>query len=134
VAGNTWSLYPPDFPTTTGPVPAPTGVGRAFVARLVDRPAGTGDLAVAQTASVDPAVIGVPFTYTVTITSGSATDVPNVAVVQTLSPEVSFVSATPNSGECTLTAAKTVLCNLGTVLAGSQAAVDVEVVPNKKAP
>jgi uncharacterized repeat protein (TIGR01451 family) len=137
VAGTTWSLYPPDFPTTNGGAPtagAIGAIGQGFVAKLVDRSPGVGELGVSQTASMDPAVIGVPLTYTVTVTNGAGTDAPNVALLQTLSAEVSFVSATPSSGECALTAAKRLICNLGTVPANSQATVDIDVVPNKKAP
>jgi len=141
VAGKTWSLYPADFPTTNGALPTGStdgvvyAVEHAFVARLTDRPAAPVALAVSQTASADPAVIGVPFTYTVTVSNDSDADAPNVALVQTLSPEVSFVSATPRSGECALTAAKKLICNSGALLAsGGQATVGIDVVPNKKAP
>ena len=57
----------------------------------------------------------------------------NVAVVYTLSSEVELRSLATTAGECTVTAAKKVICNFGALLPLSQVDVSIVVRPNKKA-
>jgi uncharacterized repeat protein (TIGR01451 family) len=135
VTGTTLSFYPPDFPTVSAAQPAAGGgVSDAFAAKLVDHVAASTDLAVTQSASPDPAVEGAELAYSVVVTNNGSTDASGVALLETLPVEADFVSAAASTGGCALTAAKKLMCNLGTLAAGTQATVTILVVLNKMAP
>jgi len=136
VAGETQSTTgnpPYAFPTVPQ---ASSGLGRsdAFVSRLVDGTPGSALLSIVQHAAPDPSPEGADFTYGVVVKNESgAEEASNVAVVHTLSSEVELRSLATTAGECTVTAAKKVICNFGALLPLSQADVSIVVRPNKKA-
>ena len=136
VAGETKSTtvnLPDAFPTVPQ---ASSGLGRsdAFVSRLVEGTPASALLSIVQQATPDPAPEGADVTYDVVIKNDSgAEEASNVAVVYTLSSEVELRSLATTAGECTVTAAKKVICNFGALLPLSQADVSIVVRPNKKA-
>lgn len=70
------------------------------------------DLSVTKVDSPDPAVVGSPLTYTISVhTSGDAT---NVVLTDALPANATFDSATPSQGICNL-AGITLTCALGTL-------------------
>jgi hypothetical protein len=133
VAGETKSTtgYLPDaFPTVPQ---ASGGLGRsdAFVSRLVEGTPGSALLSIVQQATPDPSPEGADFTYDVVIKNDSGAE--EAANVYTLSSEVELRSLATTAGECTVTAAKKVICNFGALLPLSQVDVSIVVRPNKKA-
>jgi uncharacterized repeat protein (TIGR01451 family) len=83
----------------------------------------SADLALDQSDSADPVAQGAPFSYTLTVTNGGPSAATGVTLVDTLSPAVSFVSA---SAGCS-NAAGTVSCSLGSLGSGAGATVTINV-------
>jgi uncharacterized repeat protein (TIGR01451 family) len=111
----------------------------AFVAKITGRAAGFADLAVTKTATPAAVTEGNPLTYTVAVTNHGPDPATGVTVIETLSPEVTFVSATSSQGSCSIQGAvvavgKTVICNLGNLAVGGSATVVIDVTPNRAAP
>jgi uncharacterized repeat protein (TIGR01451 family) len=83
----------------------------------------SADLAVTKTDTPDPVNAGDEVTYEVTITNNGPSDATDVALLDTLPPEVTFVGATISNGAgtCVLLIAppNTVSCDLGTLSPGS---------------
>jgi uncharacterized repeat protein (TIGR01451 family) len=104
----------------------------ALVVALIGLPGasaapGPSDLSLIKNDSADPVVKGSNFTYTIQVRNPDATnDATDVTVVDPLPAQVDFVSAIASSGTCQLQA-KTVTCNLGTVLAGTTATATITV-------
>jgi len=73
----------------------------------------------------DPIAAGATVTYTVTVTNAGLASALNVAVVDALPPEASFVSATA-AGGCSGTVSVT--CLIGTVRVGASATVAITVL------
>jgi uncharacterized repeat protein (TIGR01451 family) len=93
---------------------------------------GPTDLSLTKNDSADPVVKGSNFSYTIQVRNPDATnDATDVSVVDTLPAQVDFVSATASSGTCQ-EHAKTVTCNLGTVLAGTTATVTITVKADRQ--
>ena len=84
----------------------------------------SADLSVSKVDSVDPALAGVAYTYTVTIDNSGPNAATSVVLTDTLPVGVAFSSATPDQGSC-VEAAGLVTCSLGSI--GSGAAVDVTI-------
>ncbi|GIK40830.1 MAG: hypothetical protein BroJett011_46630 [Chloroflexota bacterium] len=85
------------------------------------------DLAIAKRDSLDPAKVGEPLTYTLTVTNSSFADATNIVVTDTLPASVSFGSATSSQGSCSGTTLVT--CNLGTLAGGATATITIVVTP-----
>jgi hypothetical protein len=136
VAGETQSTtggLPYIFPTVPQ---AASGLGHsdAFVSKLVEGTTGSALLSIVQQATPDPSPEDADFTYDVVVKNDSgAEEASNVALVHTLSSEVELRSLATTAGECTVSAAKKVLCNFGALLPLSQVDVSIVVRPNKKA-
>ncbi len=97
----TATFTPTNTPTATNtPTPTPTPV--------------IADLAISKTDNPDPAGVGQPLTYTLTITNWGAETATNVIVSDTLPSGVIFGSVTPSQGNCTV-AGQTIVCNLGDI-------------------
>jgi uncharacterized repeat protein (TIGR01451 family) len=92
---------------------------------------GPTDLSVSKSDSSDPVVRGSNFTYTIQVKNLGANDATDVTVVDPLPAQVDFVSAAASSGTCQQQA-KTVTCNLGTVLAGATATVTITVKADRQ--
>ena len=86
----------------------------------------TANLSLAKTDSVDPVAVGSMFTYTVTVDNNGLADAQDVVVTDTLPSGLVFESATLNAGECTESAG-VVSCELGTLVVGAGASIDIVV-------
>jgi uncharacterized repeat protein (TIGR01451 family) len=89
---------------------------------------GEADLAITKTSSANPATLGVPFQYTLTIVNHGPQDATSVEVVDALPGNVTYGSATPSQGSC-LENAGVVTCQLGTIPNQGSATVVIEVTP-----
>ena len=96
----------------------------------------SADLSITKTAAPSPATVGVPLTFTITVASAanSTTTATNVTVTDVLAASLTFGSATASQGSCTLGAANTLTCNLGSLVAGASATVSVQVTPTATGP
>ena len=86
----------------------------------------TANLSLAKTDSVDPVAVGNLFTYTVTVDNFGPADAQDVVVTDTLPSGLVFDSATSNFGECNESAG-TVTCDIGTLVVGAGATIDIVV-------
>jgi uncharacterized repeat protein (TIGR01451 family) len=104
----------------------------AVTAIQVDQASGggaapTADVAVSIDDSPDPGTVGAPLSYVLTITNAGPGAAENVMVVDTLPPSVTFTSVTSSHGSCSGTAPVT--CDLGVLQGGSNATIEIDVVP-----
>ena len=90
--------------------------------------APTADLSITKSDSPDPVVVGQPLTYTLTVSSNGPSDALNVVASDPLPVGMTFVSAVPSVGSCSLVLT-TVLCDLGTMHSGDVQAVTIVVMP-----
>ncbi len=87
-------------------------------------------MSITQTAAPDPAIAGVPLTYTLNVANEGPDQVPGVTVFDTLPDTVGLVSATPDQGVCNVEVCGGELwCELGALDAGQGATVAIEVMP-----
>ncbi len=86
-------------------------------------------ISVTQIADPDPATVGQPLTFTVTVTNNSAPQ--HVGVKDFLSSDTELVSATPTQGTCGMSHAGSngVECALGELPSGGSATVEVVATP-----
>ena len=87
------------------------------------------DLSLTKTDSPDPVTVGNNLTYAVTVTNNGSSAATGVKVTDTLPLGVTFVSATPSQGSCSVK--KTVTCDLGTLNEGVSARVTIVVKPKR---
>lgn len=87
----------------------------------------SANLRVTQVEDIDPAGIGLPFVYTVTVDNQGPADATTVTLVDTLPATVAFQSAVPSQGSCAESGG-VVTCDLGTIANGAAAAVDITVI------
>ncbi len=87
----------------------------------------TADLSLIKNDDTDPATIGAPFRYTLTITNNGPDPAPDIIVTETLPPEVSGGSAIPSQGSCA--GSRELICALGSLEAGGEATVTIDVIP-----
>ncbi len=85
------------------------------------------DITITISDDPDPASVGGPLTYDITVTNNGPVDVTGVTVSDLLPPGVVFVSAGPSQGTCS--GSETVSCDLGTLANGNSATVTVVVDP-----
>jgi uncharacterized repeat protein (TIGR01451 family) len=86
----------------------------------------SADMAIVKTAVPNPVAEGSTLTYTLTVTNNGPTDATNVTTVDGLPSAVSFISAVPSQGSCSLSGV-TVTCLLGTMNSGAVATVTIAV-------
>lgn len=86
------------------------------------------DLSVAVTDSPDPVLTGNPLQYTVTVFNSGPSTATGVALTDTLSSKVSYVSSSPSQGSCSQ-ASGVVSCALGTLAPSGSATVQINVTP-----
>ena len=87
---------------------------------------GPADLSLTKTDNPDPAPAGGDLLYTLVVTNSGPNNATNVVVTDTLPGGVTLVSATPNQGSCSGTGPVT--CNLGGILNGGTASIEILVV------
>ncbi len=86
------------------------------------------NLSIAASAAPNPAVVGEPLTYTLTVVNLGPSNAPSVVVSDTIPAGSSFVEAVPSQGSASF-AAGVVTVNLGTISNGASATVTVTVTP-----
>jgi uncharacterized repeat protein (TIGR01451 family) len=85
------------------------------------------DLSLTKTAAPNPATVGRPLVYTLTVSNAGPSAATGVRIVDPLPPHESFVSAKPSQGTCK--GGAVVRCELGTIAAGAKATVEIRVIP-----
>jgi uncharacterized repeat protein (TIGR01451 family) len=91
---------------------------------------GGANLAAAKSASPNPVTVEDVLTYKLTArhVSGSGVTATGVTLIDNLPPSMLFLSATPSRGTCSH-AGGTVTCDLGSLVLGADATVEVRVEP-----
>lgn len=84
------------------------------------------DVGLAMNDSPDPAPAAGPLVYTLIVTNLGPGTATNVTVTDVLPAGTTLATATPDQGSCSGTT--TVICNLGGVLSGGTASVEIQVV------
>jgi uncharacterized repeat protein (TIGR01451 family) len=88
----------------------------------------TEGIGVSQTADPDPATVGQPLTFTITLTNNSAAQ--HVGLKDFFPQGMELVSATPSQGSCSPGhLSNAVQCALGDLPSGGSATVEVVVLP-----
>jgi uncharacterized repeat protein (TIGR01451 family) len=95
----------------------------------VDALTPQADLALTKTGSPDPVPPGGVLTYILTVANAGPSDATSVTLVDSLPTGVTFASSVPGPPACTLAGA-TVTCDLGTLPAGANAVVTIDVTVN----
>lgn len=85
----------------------------------------SADVSIVKTTTATEADTGSTITYTITVSNAGPSPATNVVVSDTLPAGLDFVSATPSQGTCN--AASPVVCNLGTIVAGANATITLQV-------
>ena len=84
------------------------------------------DLALAHSASSEPAITGDPLTYTLSVANQGPSTATAVTLTATLSSVVTLLSITPDQGSCS-EAGGVITCTLGSLDKGNDAVVNVQV-------
>ncbi|MBI3245360.1 MAG: DUF11 domain-containing protein [Deltaproteobacteria bacterium] len=87
----------------------------------------TADLAVSKTDAPDPATVGKPLTYTITVTNYGPDPATGVAITESLPSGLTLVSATPSQGTCSQPSVLS--CQLGGLTKDASATITVVVTP-----
>ena len=91
------------------------------------------DLAVTQTDSPDPARVGHPLTYTVTVRNTGPSGATAVTLTDMLPKNAGFGSSSASQGSCTQKPMRgTITCNLGNLAESATATVTIAVKPTRK--
>ena len=85
-------------------------------------------IVLAKSSSPDPVLLGKELTYTLTVSNSGPSDAPDVVATDTLPGDVTFVSSSSSIGTCSGT--DTVVCTIGTLVAGNTATVTIVVIPS----
>ncbi|HTG32531.1 MAG TPA: DUF11 domain-containing protein [Thermoanaerobaculia bacterium] len=91
-------------------------------------PAPKADLGVTLTAAPNPVEVGQVLTYNLNVSNSGPSTATGVVLSDVLPAGVTLVSAQPTQGSCGGTA--TISCSLGTLAAGGNASVVIQVIPN----
>jgi uncharacterized repeat protein (TIGR01451 family) len=113
-------------PTVSSTLPDPDPVNNTSQEETVVAPAA--DLALYQTDSPDPVLVGEPLSYTVTVTNLGPNEATGVRLMDTLPAAGNLISATTSQGVCT-NAGGIVSCDLGSLPALGAATVTVVLAP-----
>jgi len=108
-----------------------TGIGLIDANAAITSVTASADLAVTNTDSPDPVVVGNHITYTIVVSNnGPTSPATGVVLTDTLDASLAFVSATPSQGAACTRAALVLTCNLGNITTATPATVSVVVTPN----
>lgn len=86
------------------------------------------DLVLTGSDAPDPVTLSSNLVYTLVVTNRGVSIAPSVTLSDTLPPSVSYISAVPTQGSCSITGG-VVTCSLGSVLSLSNAVVRITVSP-----
>jgi uncharacterized repeat protein (TIGR01451 family) len=90
------------------------------------------DVGIVKTAGALPAIVGLPFDYTLVVANHGPITATGVVVTDPLPPNFAFVSATAAQGSCSGTT--TVTCNIGTMLNGASVTITIRGTPGAAGP
>jgi uncharacterized repeat protein (TIGR01451 family)/fimbrial isopeptide formation D2 family protein len=90
----------------------------------------SANLSITKTASANPAEMERIFTYNITATNAGPSAATNVVVTDALPAGVTFTSATPSQGACSL-ASGTLICQLGSLAVNDSAGIALQVKPRQ---
>ncbi len=127
----TGGTYSNDFPTVNALQSSRTaraGSSDAFVTKVKLDPTTSADLSISMTHWPEPAIAGDDLTYSLSVTNNGPDDAREVLLTDILPGDAAFVSATPNQGTCS--GSSTISCQLGMLINGAGATVDIVVTPN----
>jgi len=113
----------PNFPTLNPLQPILAGTD-AFVSKIGIE----ADLAISKKESRDPVMVNNPLTYTLNVDNHGPSPATGVHVTDPLPAGLTFGSATPTQGTCSLNGS-TVTCDLGVLPAFAQATITLAVTP-----
>ena len=99
---------------------------KVFTEVTVPASGPVADLSLVKNDDPDPATIGVPFTYIVTVTNNGPDTAPNVILTDALPPSVSLGSATVTQGTCT--GFRELICQLGSLPPESEATLTISAI------
>ena len=85
------------------------------------------DLSLINNDDTDPATIGTPFRYTLTVSNNGPDTAPDIILTETIPPDVSLGALTPSQGTCT--GKRELICQLNSLKVGAEATVTIEVIP-----
>lgn len=89
------------------------------------------NIEVSKSASVDPAVVGAPFIYTINVANLADTDASNVQLVDTLPADFTYVGSPTHDADCSATGSPpTITCDLGDIGGNGGVSVELEVRAN----
>ena len=91
-------------------------------------PIPVADLVITKSDAPDPAIVGRPITYVITVTNAGPDTAENVIVTDSLPEGATAYQATPSQGLCSLQFS-TLICDFGAIVAGGQATLAVQLVP-----
>jgi len=120
----------PIRPLTVAALAVAAGLAMIALPGGVGAAPGDADISVTKADSPDPVARGALLTYSVQVANAGPLAATDVALTDTLDSKVEFVSATPSAGTCERKGRK-VSCQLGTIAAGTGAAVTIVVRPRK---
>ena len=103
-----------------------TGNNSASASTTVNDPS-TANLGITQSDLPDPVRAGDSLTYTIVVTNHGPAQATNVTISDTLPANATYVSATPEQGNCSQPG--NVVCDLGTLNSGSAVHVTILVTP-----
>ncbi len=89
--------------------------------------AAQADPGISATQTADPATVGQPYAFIVTVTNNSVPQ--HVGLKDFLPPGMELVSATPSQGSCGMSHHGGVECTLGELPSGGSATVEIVVTP-----
>jgi len=108
-----------------------TGIGLIDANAAITSVLASADLAITNTDSPDPVVVGNNLTYTITVSNnGPTSPATGVILTDTLDASITFVSAIPSQGAACTHVGLTVTCNLGNITTGTPATVNIVITPN----
>jgi uncharacterized repeat protein (TIGR01451 family) len=90
------------------------------------------DVGIVKTAGALPAIVGLPFDYTLVVANHGPITATGVVVTDPLPANFAFVSATAAQGSCSGTT--TITCNIGTMLNGASVTITIRGTPGVAGP
>jgi uncharacterized repeat protein (TIGR01451 family) len=128
IPNTTGSLTDTASVTSGVPDPNPANNNASVTVDAIIVPGPEADLSLTLTAAPDPVTVGQILTYTLNVSNSGPSDATGVLLSDVLPAGVTLVSVQPTQGSCNGTA--TVSCPLGTLAAGGNAMVVIQVIPN----